>query len=261
MVDLAGIMYRMMIVGIIALMLAHNGVDFVRRWRDLRARLPVVTAQGHLEQTFVRFTLNERLQHWILAASFVTLAVSGFALTQRWTIPGLAGETNESLRAGVHRGSALVFIALATYHLGYVTLTPRGRSILRAMVPRFDGVTNVVCTACSCMRLGPPSTSDWRDLVQMVRYNLGRTRVRPRFGRFSYAEKMDYLALVWGGVVMIGTGLALWFEVPFLNRFPFWDSSWRRLCTSTRPCSRRPSLWSGTSTTRFSIHTCFPCRE
>jgi cytochrome b subunit of formate dehydrogenase len=34
---------------------------------------------------------------------------------------------------------------------------------------------------------------------------------------------MEYFALIWGGVVMVGTGLALWYEVPFLNRFPFWS--------------------------------------
>jgi cytochrome b subunit of formate dehydrogenase len=94
---------------------------------------------------------------------------------------------------------------------------------MRTILPRFDRMANVVCTACSCMRLGPPSTSDWRDLLQNLRYNLGRTQVRPRFGRFTYAEKMEYLALVWGSAVMVTSGLALWFEVPFLNRFPFWS--------------------------------------
>ena len=41
-------------------------------------------------------------------------------------------------------------------------------------------------------------------------------------GRFTYAEKMEYLALLWGSGVMIVTGLILWFEVPFLNRFQYW---------------------------------------
>ena len=41
-------------------------------------------------------------------------------------------------------------------------------------------------------------------------------------GRFTYAEKMEYFALIWGSVVMIVTGLILWFEVPFLNRFKYW---------------------------------------
>ena len=59
--------------------------------------------------------------------------------------------------------------------------------------------------------------------MQMVKYNLGLARERPQFGRFTYAEKMEYFALVWGTLVMVVTGLALWFEVSFLNRFPFWS--------------------------------------
>ena len=56
-----------------------------------------------------------------------------------------------------------------------------------------------------------------------MKYNVGLSSEQPRQGRFTYAEKMEYFALVWGGVVMIVTGLVLWFEVPFLNRFPFWS--------------------------------------
>ena len=56
-----------------------------------------------------------------------------------------------------------------------------------------------------------------------TRNRLGLRPARPRYGRFTYAEKMEYFALLWGGVVMIATGLALWFEVPFLNQFPFWS--------------------------------------
>lgn len=221
-VNFARGMYQMMIVGIIGLMVLHNGVDFVRRWRDRRAHRNHAAAGPRAAETHLRFTVNERVQHWVLAGSFITLAVSGFALTQGWSLPWLDGQTGAVARSTVHRVAAVVFIVLAIYHVGYITLTIRGRAMVRAILPRFDRASNVVCTICSCMRCGPPSISDWRDLVQTVRYNLGRTTVRPRLGRFSYAEKMEYLALVWGGAVMIGTGLALWFEVPFLNRFPFW---------------------------------------
>jgi hypothetical protein len=33
---------------------------------------------------------------------------------------------------------------------------------------------------------------------------------------------MEYWALVWGTIIMVVTGLALWFAIPFLNRFPYW---------------------------------------
>jgi len=225
-VDLAQLMYRTMIVGIIGLMVLHNGVDFYRRWRDRRARRheagPPAASSGE-RRVYQRFTLNERIQHWTLAGSFITLAVTGFALTEGWSVPWVEGQTGATVRATMHRIAAVVFMVLAVYHLGYLSLTHRGRQTVRDMVPRLRGVATVACYAACCLRLGPPSPPDWRNLIQTVKYNLGLTSERPRHGRFTYAEKMEYFALVWGAAVMIGTGLALWFEVPFLNRFPFWS--------------------------------------
>lgn len=224
-VNVVRIMYRMMIVGIIGLMLVHNVLDFRRRLRDRRAARRAERTGGETVDTltYQRFTRAERVQHWVLAGSFITLAVSGFALTEGWNVPGVSAQLGGILRPAVHRGAAVVFIGLAVYHLGYLAFTARGRQTLRAMLPRLRGAADVVCCVAACLRIGPPSTSDWRSLVQTVKYNLSLVRERPQQGRFTYAEKMEYFALLWGGVVMIGTGLALWFEVPFLNRFPFWS--------------------------------------
>ena len=226
-VDVTRAMYAALIVVLIALMAAHNALDFRRRWRDRQAehRAMAAAASAHtgaLPGVYVRFTRNERVQHWVLAGSFVTLVVTGFALKFGWNLPGVAPQTGALLRAWGHRVAAVVLLALGAYHLGYLAFTRRGRATVRALWPRFDRAANVVCCAASCVRLGPPSVSDWRDLVQMVRYNLGRTRNRPRFGRFTYAEKMEYFALLWGTVIMAVSGFVLWFEVPFLNRFPYW---------------------------------------
>lgn len=225
-VDLARVMYQMMIVGVIGLMVLHNGLDFIRRWRDrakARRTAGATVAGTATGPTYVRFTRNERAQHWLLAASFITLVVTGFMLTMGWNIPGVSGQTGATLRAGAHRLAAGVLIAVGVYHLGYLALTSRGRQTVRDLVPKLNRFADIVCCVGSCLRLGPPSASDWRDLKQMVKYNIGLTRERPQFGRFTYAEKMEYFALVWGTLVMVVTGLALWLEVPFLNRFPFWS--------------------------------------
>ena len=225
-VDLTRVMYQMMIVGIIGLMLLHNGLDFVRRLKNrARARKAVaelvVATAAH--RTYLRFTRNECAQHWLLASSFIALAVTGFMLTMGWNLPWVSGQTSATLRAGAHRVAAAVLMAVGVYHLGYLTMTARGRQIIRDMVPRLTRPANLLCCAASCLRCGPPSTTDWRDLMQTVKYNLGLSSKRPQSGRFTYAEKMEYFALVWGTIVMVVTGSALWFEVPFLNRFPFWS--------------------------------------
>lgn len=218
-VDAVRRMYLATIVVLIGAMLFHNGIDFAARLRRRRV-VPPLHAAG--PDAYLRFTLAERVQHWVLAGSFVTLALTGFALKFGWTIPGIARGWNAPLRTWSHRVAAVVFMALAVYHVGYLLFTARGRATARALWPRFNRAADAVCCLASCVRLGPPSVSDWRDLVRTVRYNLGRTATPARFGRFSYAEKMEYFALVWGSIVMALTGLALWFETAFLNRFPYW---------------------------------------
>ena len=232
-VDVVRAMYLTMITITIGLMLAHNGLDFWRRARDRWFRRRPKSAQdkplppeGEAKipraSTYLRFSIAERIQHWTLAASFITLALTGFALKYTWNIPGLAAQQGALWRGLLHRGAAVVFIALAVYHVGYMTLTRRGRLNLRALVPRIRSIRDVACRCAACFRLGPPSIPDWRDLIQTVKYNLGLASTRPAMGRFTYAEKMEYFALLWGSVIMIITGLILWFEVPFLNRFKYW---------------------------------------
>jgi thiosulfate reductase cytochrome b subunit len=51
-----------------------------------------------------------------------------------------------------------------------------------------------------------PGLKDIRDFLDALRYNLGRQRERPRFGRYSFEEKMEYWAVVWGTLIMILPG-------------------------------------------------------
>lgn len=44
----------------------------------------------------------------------------------------------------------------------------------------------------------------------------------PRFGRFGYAEKFEYWAVVWGTVIMGVTGLAIWFKIDVTRWVPRW---------------------------------------
>ncbi len=252
-VDIVRVMYLMMITVTIGFMLLHNGIDFWGRLRERPSRrrekprtsppdrrdsiqpsppgddasAPANAVSSQKTEagegaTYPRFTVNERVQHWTLAASFIVLALTGFALKYTWGVPGLEPQQGALLRGFLHRAAAVVFIALAVYHVGYMTLTRRGRFNLRALVPRLRSARDFACRCAACFRLGPPSVADWRDLIRAVKYNLGLAPTRPAMGRFTYAEKMEYLALIWGSAVMIVTGLALWFEVPFLNRFQYW---------------------------------------
>jgi cytochrome b subunit of formate dehydrogenase len=224
-VDRMRTMYLVLILVSVGGALAHNGLDFNRRLLDRRqARRQEAPPPGHDAQsaTYLRFTRLERAQHWLLATSFITLALTGFALKLGWRPAWIEGESWESGRAVAHRAAAVVFVTLAAFHLAWLLLARRGRAFARAILPRVRRPVDVLCAIGCCVRCGPPSAEDWRDMLHALRYDLGLARERPRFDRFGYVEKMEYLGLVWGSLVMIVTGLALWFEVPFLNRFPTW---------------------------------------
>ena len=87
-------------------------------------------------------------------------------------------------------------IAVSLYHLFYLAFVPRGRKLLSDMLPK---------------------TQDISDLVAQFKYYVGISKQRPPFHRFSYIEKGEYLALVWGIIIMAGTGLIMWFDNFFIN--------------------------------------------
>lgn len=143
-------------------------------------------------QTYQRFSLFQRLEHWIMVISFVTLAATG--LPQRYalspwaeTLIGWMGGI-ETVRI-VHRVAATLFITITIAHvleLAYKVLVLRVRfSIL-------------------------PGLRDVTDLLGTIAYNLRLTRQPPSLPRFTFAEKIEYWALVWGSVLMIITGAMLW---------------------------------------------------
>lgn len=66
-----------------------------------------------------------------------------------------------------------------------------------------------------------PQPRDVVDFYRQFKWFLG-LGPRPRFGRYSYMEKLDYLAVFWG-VAIIGTsGLFLWFPEFFARFVPGW---------------------------------------
>ena len=65
-----------------------------------------------------------------------------------------------------------------------------------------------------------PSVADFRNLVQVMMFNLGLTKQRPESDRFSVEEKLEYWALLWGTPVMGVTGAILWFPTVAASVLP-----------------------------------------
>ena len=155
---------------------------------------------------FVRFSLNQRMQHWALIASFTLLALTGLPMRfpdAEWlgAIYSLIGGLPTARL--VHRIAAVIMIADGLVHVVYlVRLLVESRFNVRAAWPMI------------------PNAKDARDWWATTRYYFGLEPELPRYDRFSFREKFDYFAVVWGLPVMMISGLILWFPVFFGNRLP-----------------------------------------
>jgi cytochrome b subunit of formate dehydrogenase len=151
-------------------------------------------------QKHLRMTLNERIQHFLLLTSFIVLVFTGFGLKYPeafWVIwiRSIIGENAFLLRGIAHRIAAVIMIADSIYHIGYITFTKRGRKLIIDLWFTKKDITDVFGT---------------------MKYYFGKSETKPKYSRFSYIEKSEYWALVWGIAVMGTTGIFLWFNNTFL---------------------------------------------
>jgi formate dehydrogenase gamma subunit len=193
--------YIILIVVLVGGMAAHNILDFVRKARRrILVRRGVIIEEPVGHALYLRMTVSERLQHAALLVSFVVLVTTGFALKfpDAWWVAPVRRvfPTVFEIRSLAHRIAGVVMVLAAMVHVAYLAATPRGRALWRDLLP---------------------VRQDVRDAVAMLRYNLGISTTRPQFGRFSYIEKSEYWALVWGTVIMGATGFILWFENTFVG--------------------------------------------
>jgi len=178
------------IIGVtIGLMSLHCVADWVRHLKIVGKR-PLV----------VRMTPNETMQHWLLAITFIVLVISGFSLrfSEAWWVQALfgwGGGEGFLIRGLVHRVAAVLFVVCCMWHVFYL-FTGRGRRWIKDMLARPSDVVHIKDSAL---------------------FFLGAREERPRFGRFSYMEKCEYWALIWGGVIMTATGILLWFDDYFVE--------------------------------------------
>ncbi len=154
------------------------------------------------KRIFLRFSLSQRLEHQLLIVSFTALAVTG--LPQRFANTDLGGLILQFLGGietarQMHHLFAMVFALECLYH-----------------------ITAFVYGLVVHGRWGSiwPALEDVKHFIQMLGLNLGLSNEHPRFGRYTFEEKMEYWALVWGSVVMIATGIIQWFPTLITRWLP-----------------------------------------
>jgi cytochrome b subunit of formate dehydrogenase len=153
-------------------------------------------------KTYLRFPLARRIEHILMVLSFSTLGLTG--LPQKYPTSEIAiAFVNllggiESLRL-IHHTAAIVMMFGTAYHLlvmGYSVFVLRSRMSML------------------------PTLQDARDGWQALLYNLGFAKTYPQMGRYTFEEKMEYWAFVWGAVVMGATGFLMWNPITATQIFP-----------------------------------------
>ncbi|HTN73094.1 MAG TPA: cytochrome b/b6 domain-containing protein, partial [Methylomirabilota bacterium] len=194
------LIYLWVIFVTIGLMALHNLIDILRKARIER---PVIDTLPIPQERMSRVL---RWQHGLVMLSFAVLVYTGFALKYPegwWAAPLLRWEGQVGLRRLLHRAAAVILMTALCWHLVQLALSPALRAKLRGL--KF-------------------ALKDFRDCVALQLYNLGLSRRRPHFGKFSYIEKIEYWAFMWGMLLMSATGLILWFENFTLSFLPKWVS-------------------------------------
>ena len=159
-------------------------------------------AKKEAGRTYVRFSLAQRVEHILMLLSFSTLGLTG--LPQRFAshpvslafVNALGGI--ENLRT-IHHTAAIVMMLGTIFHIlvvGYKIFVERQRM---TMLPVFQ---------------------DAKDALGTFLYNIGLGKSRPQMGRYTFEEKAEYWAFVWGAVVMGFTGFLMWNPVTAATFLP-----------------------------------------
>jgi cytochrome b subunit of formate dehydrogenase len=139
--------------------------------------------------------------------SFISLASTGLTLKfsyTRWAHVLSRAFGGFESAGTIHRFAATVMFGIFFVHLFDLLVTKR--KTLGGFKALLFGPETML-----------PRKKDLRDVAASLKWFLGKGP-RPHYGRWTYWEKFDYMAVFWGIAVIGSTGLMLWFP-EFFTRF------------------------------------------
>lgn len=160
---------------------------------------------------FQRFTKLDRLLHFLMIISFLSLSLTGMILKFSYTgwavfLSRLFGGFES---AGIiHRVAAVLMIGVFITHI---------IDLFRLKREKY-GTWKAMLTSPNTML---PTKKDLIDFKDSIKWFLGLGE-RPKYGRWTYWEKFDYFAVFWGIFVIGSTGFVLWFPEFFTLFLPGW---------------------------------------
>jgi formate dehydrogenase gamma subunit len=144
------------------------------------------------EKQYLRFPLYRRVQHWVMVISFITLGLTGLiqkfnqALFSEFMLKALGGVEPTRI---IHRVAAIALALVTIAHLGDFLYNWYVKRARLSMLPGKEDAVNA-----------------WKLLL----HNIGIEKEAPKQGFYTFEEKFEYWALIWGTVLMGVTGFILW---------------------------------------------------
>lgn len=176
-----------------------------RRLQSLARRI-LLDPRGKRQLT--RFSVSQRIQHWVLSVLFVILVATGFPMKfadQAWS--GMVIRFFGGLGAAriIHHWSGIALILGFMAHLGvaFHAFVRRAKAMAGPQgAPEYQRAWLLLP-----MWISP---TDVKKTFQLLAHLLFLRKDRPSFGRFSPTEKFEYLGVFWGTMLLGLTGLLLW---------------------------------------------------
>jgi len=168
-------------------------------------------SQIHKRYYIQRFTSGQRITHIFVILSFVALALTGMMLkfaSMPWAkfIADLLGGVEVAGR--IHRIAAVITFGYFFAHLFSLAKLKR----------RTKTSWKQIITGKRSLWF---NKKDAKDFIGTIKWFLG-LGPRPKYGRWTYWEKFDYMAVFWGVGIIGLSGLILWFPELFTKILPGW---------------------------------------
>jgi len=154
------------------------------------------------KRTYERFPIARRIEHIIMLITFTLLALTG--LPQKYPDAGLSLAILRSLGGieglrSIHHAAAIVMMLGTVWHLLYFGYLSYVRRVRMSMLPTLQ---------------------DAKDALQVFLHNIGISKKFPQMGRYTFEEKMEYWAFVWGTLIMVLTGFMMWNPISTVKFLP-----------------------------------------
>ncbi len=155
-----------------------------------------------MSEYVTRFSLKQRIEHLVTMIVFTGLCLTGLpqkfytATWAQWILHALGGF---DAARWIHRALGLTLAASTVFHFV---------SAVAAILSKRVGFAIV------------PNQSDFKDAIQTLQYYLGLKDQPARFDRYDYKQKWEYWGLVVGNIIMILSGLILYFPTVAARAVP-----------------------------------------